>query len=198
MDLTKALEQMRSRFKRHLLPIKFPTPHQWLKPSHPLYTIFWEKDRLVRHGQVYYGHIVQANSILFEPTPQIDCPASILYSTAPIISEHPQVLRKLSAMLYDYKDVPLEEVPEQWRELARIITDEHDCTHCTFSVPVCGQDATIHFIPMMIFRSHLPGGILNGSLLPIIVAPNHCSTVTILPQQFWPSNFKNAWLSHQI
>lgn len=43
------------------------TPPAWLRGSNPMYGAYVHGERLLRHGEVVWGQVVQANSILFRP-----------------------------------------------------------------------------------------------------------------------------------
>ena len=168
-----------------------------MRSSDPISQIFKEKKDLLKSGSVCYAHIVQANSILFNLFPHTDHPAHIVYSTDPYIGENPDILEETANAIYQYKDVQLDLVPEEWRELARVVTDERDRSGFTLSTERNGHTVKIHFLPTMIFRKLLPRRKLCGSLLPIIASPD-CDTVMVLPKRYWTKEFRAAWIRGEI
>ncbi len=197
MDLYNELKSMQSRYhEKRLRNIILKRP-KWLRASDPMSLFFGEKKALLKNGSVCYAHIVQANTILFGLFPHVDCPAHIVYSTDPYIEENPDILEEIAFALYQYKDQPSEDVPDEWREIARVITDEHDRSGFTLSTERNGHTVKIHFMPTLIFRKLLPRRKLCGSLLPIITDPD-CKSVTVLPKRYWTKDFKSLWVRGEI
>ena len=197
MDLTEELRQMQTAYARSpMRNIRLPRP-AWMTNKDPMAAVYRDKAALLQRGQVVCAHIVQANTILFKLFPHNDCPAHIVYSTSPAVEKDPSILRELAHFLYYYKDQPLEQVPQQWRDIARVITDEYDRSGFTFSLEVNGEQITAHMIPAMVFRKLLPRRTLLGSFLPVLTCPES-STVLILPKRYWTAEFKKAWCSRLI
>jgi hypothetical protein len=192
MNFKEELAKMQSCYdQKRLQDICLKKP-QWLALDDPMASVFQDKSVLLKHGNVCFAYIVQANTILFKHFPHVDCPAHIVYSTDACIADDPGILQEISHQLYRYKHTPLKNVPEQWREIVRVIADEYDRSDFTFSVECRGNSVEIHFIPTMIFRKLLPNRKLCGSLLPILAAPE-CKSVMILPKGFWTKDFRHRW-----
>ena len=197
MDIAEELRQMQTAYARSpMRNIRLPRP-AWMSNKDPMSAVYRDKAALLQRSQVVCAHIVQANTILFKLFPHKDCPAHIVYSTSPAVEKDPYILRELAYCLYNYKDQPLEQVPQQWREIARVITDEHDRSGFTFSSEKNGEQITAHMIPVMVFRKLLPRRTLLGSFLPVLTCPES-STVLILPKRYWTANFKKSWCSRLI
>ena len=197
MDLYNELKIMQDNYnQRRLRNIILKRP-EWLRSSDPMSYIFKEKKDLLKNGTVCYAHIVQANTILFDWLPHTDHPAHIVYSTDPYIEENSDILEEAAHAIYQYKDVPLDVVPEEWRELARVVTDERDRSGFTLSTERNAHTVKIHFLPTMIFRKLLPRRKLCGSFLPIITAPD-CDSVMILPKRYWTKEFRASWIRGEI
>lgn len=197
MDFQDALSAMQDAWSRKRpadLRLKRP---DWMKHTDALSAVYHEKTDLLRRGTICYGQIVQANTILFKLFPHVDCPAHLLYSFNPLVEENPAILRQVAQELYRYKDLPPDKVPEQWREIARVITDEYDPTDFRFTLEYEGQPITFYFLPVMIFRKFLPGRRLIGGLLPVIAAPG-CRSVLVLPKRYWHREFTDLWKTYKI
>lgn len=197
MELYDELKEMQSRYERKPLRYIYLKRPEWLRASDPMSLFFSEKKALLKNGSVCYAYVVQANTILFNWLPHTDHPAHIVYSTDPYIEEHPDILEETAHAIYQYKDVPLDLVPEKWRELARVVTDERDRSGFTLSTERDGHTASIRFLPTMIFRKLLPRRKLIGSLLPIITSPD-CNSVMVLPKRYWTKEFMSAWVQGEI
>lgn len=194
MDLQKELAQMNRNYDSNRLNNLFLMQPSWLYAKNAMSAVFREKKKLLREGTVCYASIVQANTILFRAWPQTDCPASILYTTD---SVDPEFLSALSWKIFSYKNQKPEQIPEQWRELARITTNEYDYSHIQFRMDNEQQSVHLHFLPIMVFRKLLPGRKLNGSLLPVLTHPD-CESVLILPHKNWTEEFRQAWLQGEV
>lgn len=198
MSLKDELVHMQNAYRHHPLRnigLKLPP---WLVGKNNILTLLYkEKKHLLPKAGVCYGHIVQANEILFGWFPHRDCPAAILYSTDPCVEDNPYILRELADELFSYKNKPLEEVPEQWRTVAQAITDEYARPDISFSLEIGGRTVTFRFMAIMVYRKLLPGRVLRGNLLPLLTAPD-CRSVMILPKKYWSDSFTQVWLDHLI
>lgn len=191
------LFQMRENYRNNPLEdIKLNRP-TWLDSEDPMSEIYSKKSMLLQKGKIVYATIVQANTILFKRFPPLDCPAQIIYSEDPYISENPEVLYEAAWGIYRYKGQALDTVPDEWKEIARVITDEYDRSDFTFSVNTDNQSFEYHMIPTMIYRKLLPKGKLCGNLLPVLMIPE-CKQVLILPKQYWTKKFTKAWIEGVI
>lgn len=169
----------------------------WLKGQNALSAVYQEKEQLLQEGRVVYAYVIQANTMLFSAFPPIDCPASIVYSTDAFVQENPGILKVLAEKIYSYKNVDLDLVPEAWRELARITTDESDYADFRFTICLEGRNIDIHFLPVMVHRKLLPKKKLCGRLLPVIT-DYECRSVLILPRRYWSKEFIKAWVSKEL
>lgn len=191
------LYQMRENYKkRPLKDIKLCRP-KWLDASDSLFEIYSLKPTLLQHGQIVYACIVQANTLLFNSFPPFNCPAQILYSTHPYTNENPDCLFQVARNLYKYKGQDLDTIPSEWREVARVITDEYDRTNFTFSLQFNGHLIEFNMVMTMVYRKLLPKRKLIGNLFPIFTVPES-NQVLILPKQYWTKKFTEAWVNGLI
>jgi hypothetical protein len=191
-DFYGELVQMRENYQRNpLKDIRLSYP-AWMTRRDPMFEIYEKKAALLQQGQIVYACIVQANSLLFHTFPLKDCPGQVLYSADPYLAEHPEFLYDASQRIFSYKGRNRLAVPEEWREVARVITNEYDHSDFTFSVKLDGIPVEYHMIPTMIYRKLLPKGKLCGNLLPVFTMPG-CKQVVILLKRYWTKAFKDAW-----
>lgn len=191
------LSQMRKNYKtKPLSDIKLCKP-QWLDSQDPMYKIYEEKSTLLQKGEIIYASILQANNFLFKNFPPFNCPAQILYSKDLYFVENPEKLHIIASKIYSYKGQDLDTVPDEWKEVVRVITDELDRADFTFSVKLENRLVEYHMIPIMTFRKLLPKRRLCGNILPILVADG-CEQVLILPKKYWSKRFKKAWINNAI
>ena len=198
MDFRKELELMRQNYAKKPLKHPYLPRPAWLHNDDPLSALWMEKKELISHGTVYYAYVVQANNMLFHVYPPADCPANLLWSSDEKISENPLFLRDLAGQLYAYKGRPAQDIPEEWREIARVITDEYDRSAFSFSVNGGDTPMQMYFIANMVFRNHIPCGLLRSSLLPVLAVLDQCRSVLILPKRYWSKEFKSAWVKKML
>ena len=192
LDFYKELLQMRENYKENPLEdIKLGRP-SWLDSSDPMSEIYSKKSLLLQHGEIVYAHIVQANTILFKRFPPFNYPAQMVYSVEPYFMKHPEVLQDIAWGIYKYKGQELDMVPDEWKEVARVITDEYDRTDFTFELNVDGEPLAYNLIPTMIYRKLLSKGKLCGNLLPVLTVSD-CKQVMILPKKYWTKKFREVW-----
>lgn len=197
MNFRETLAEMQAAYAgKRLQDIALNRP-DWLTSADALSVIYQEKTTLLQRGEICYAHIVQANTILFKLFPHKDCPAQIIYSTDPIVAEDPGILWRIAHDFYRYKNKPLNQIPEQWREIAKSITSERDRSGFTFSLESEAGRVKFHIISVMIFRKLLPGRVLRGSLLPVLTAPG-CRSALVLPKRYWTSEFKKLWVKGRL
>lgn len=193
INFFEELLQMRENYKSNPLDdIKLNRP-EWLDAEDPMSEIYENKSLLLHKGEIIYAHIVQANTILFKSFPPFDCPAQIVYSIEPYFMEHPEILQEAAWGIYSYKGQDLDSVPKEWKEVARVITDEYDRSDFTFTLDVNDKPVEYCMIPTMIYRKLLPKRKLCGNLLPVLVIPES-KQVLILPKQYWTKKFTKAWI----
>lgn len=197
MVLKEELYAMQERYdKKPLGYIDICAP-EWLNPRDPIGSVFKDKYVLLKEGKVALAHIVQANDLLFRFFPRGDFPAQIVYSTDPLVVDHPDILSNMAKKLFSYKDKPAETVPEEYRQIAKCVTSEYDRTSFVIHTEHNGQPVAIQFIPVLIFKKFLPWGRLCGSVLPVLASPNS-KTVLTLPKQYWTEKFRRVWSAGRI
>ncbi len=195
MDFKLEIEKMRNCFE-HNRPNKISLHRPWwMFADEELSKIYKEKRILLEKGNVYYSCLMQANIKLFSKFPPFDYPAQIVFSAEKEVDENPLLLRETIEKLYSYKyngDTP----PNEWNEIVENIKNEKDRTALSFEC--CSGDIKImaKMQTIMVFRKHLPTGILEGSVLPIIACPEVCDSVLILPSKYWSEEFKEYWLTN--
>lgn len=84
----------------------------------------------------------------------------------------------------------------QYREFARVITDELDRSSYYGEISDFLEKKTIDagFTSLMIFRKHLPKRKLCGRIMPLIASPENCKSVMVLPKQYWSEDFTKMWI----
>jgi hypothetical protein len=168
-----------------------PAP-QWARedPSDKLNLLFKAASDVFANGIVVWGHLVQANSLLFQEGTD-DCPGEVLFSLDEKRQVEPEYLQCLARMLFSmkgkpqddprlqrYADILADELTRSFgRPVPREINPEHDC-----------RTSATYFM-----RKHLPNRRLSASLLPLVVSPREPHFALPLPAKFWPGQLVEWW-----
>ena len=189
------LDVMRANYREQPIKSKSLPMPLWLRlhKKDGLHVIYRDKDLLLQQGTICWAYLIQANSELFNPKNTLDLPANVMYSTHPFMESHPEYLMAIGDELTDYKNQPESEIPEAFREMARIITAETDRSAVDFTVSIPDpdhpgtmiEDVDIHFCSVIVFHKDLPESHLEGNFYPVIAAPQQTSAVLILPKEYW-------------
>lgn len=167
--------------------MRAPDPH-WMKPGDGLSEIGREQLRLLAEGRIHWAALVQANKLLFKPGPT-DSPGLLVYSTDHHFDARPQELRAIASRIFELKNsTPIE--PEL-KEVARLVTDEMDRS-MGGQVPAALTDKEVRIAAFMVFRKHIPGGVLSATQFPILVHPA-TQAVMIVPFETWPGELVRSW-----
>lgn len=195
VNFKNELEQIRKRYEAYPYKEEGLSRPSWME-NDELSILYDEYDKLFEKGMIYYGCIVQANEILFDDEPKCDCPANIIYTRDPIVNEDPEILQKLAKKLFMYKEMPIEVVPEELKEIVQCIKGERSRKSYEIHMQYNEQhDITIHFMVIMIFRKYLPGNKLMSMLLPIIAYPEECKSIMVVPKKYWTEAFGDYYWS---
>ena len=162
----------------------------WCNTEDDLWHLFKNKWKVIKNGNIVWGHIVQANVLLFKPGTN-DCPASVLFSPDPKEVINLSALNYASGCMFNLKNTTPGD--EELLQIANTLTDEMSRT---FGVKVpqkfC-QGFNFYEASTFISRKHLPNGVLSGSVFPLLVSsrsPYYCFP---LPSKYWSKNIVDYW-----
>jgi uncharacterized protein (TIGR02996 family) len=79
------------------------------------------------------------------------------------------------------------------RDVARVITDEHERLLCTELPREFCADRSIYFTTCFVEPRQLPGCYLAQTNLPVVVKPSETPAVMVLPAAFWPTELVAQW-----
>ncbi len=147
--------------------------------------------RALRKGIVVWGHIVQANRLLFE-TSEINCPANVVYSLEDRHKVTPEYLEQLAHQLFSLKGKRRSD-PQEAKFSANLANERTPA----YGWPVpksLSPDVRCRMSSTFFLRKFLPGQRLCGSLLPIVVNPEKPLIVVPLPGRYWPDELLNHWV----
>ena len=147
-----------------------------------------------KHGVVVWAQVVQANARMYAPGPE-DCPGTVIFSATEPDEIAFASLPKLTGKLHDLLD---HESPgahwtkretEWWEDL-----HNDGSYHRGYKLPEEWQTTAKDYkgSSVLFHRAHLPGGIIQSRILPILVDPIAC-VAQVLPASYWPAGMAD-WL----
>jgi hypothetical protein len=165
---------------------------QWLKqnPEDELMVLFEHLPELFESGTVVWGHIVQANGLMFEEG-DFDCPGEVVFSLAEPKKAIPKILESIAHEIFELKGTEPEDP-----KLARIA--EHLTNEMTrvYGLPVpqsLGRGMRCLISTTFLSRKHLPNRRLCSPVLPLVVNPEPPHVAMPLPAKYWPKAFVEWW-----
>jgi hypothetical protein len=149
----------------------------------PLLRICDDQKKLRDRGRVVWGHLVQANALLFGPGPT-NCPANVIYEPSPPNESSYAFLAPIAHSIFALKGK--RHVDEDLDECARWVTSER-LRMVNAPIPAqLSRGRAILFSTLLIHRKHLPAGYLSCSFFPLVINPDETPSVMILPSEYWP------------
>ena len=162
----------------------------WLSPADPLTILFRNMRTLFQEGTVVWGHIIQANQLMFADG-DANCPGEVVYSLADSKAAEPEYLQDVAQALYSLKGTAPSD-PEL-APIADYLTDEMIrvfglAVPSALSPSIRCQISTTFFV-----RKHLPKRRLCSPLIPLVVNPWEPHVAMPLPERYWPEPFVDWW-----
>lgn len=204
IDYEKELRIMRKKIKKHKIkPLKLTKP-SWMETD-KLNKIYTDMDILLQYGEVYWGVLVQANMILFQKEPYVDCPGDILFTINEDLNKDPQVMSAIAHRIFSYKNTTVD--APYLKRVVEIITDEKERI---FNYPInlneiyllndystnYQKQDKLFFTTIMFFRDYMPSGVLQSGIFPILAAPQHTDISIMLPKKYWTWKTKKMFLKN--
>lgn len=170
---------------------RIPKP-DWLidDPSDRINILFQNLPGLFTNGSVVWGHIVQANRLMFEPGVH-SCPGELVYSLADPRRVTPEALHQVATRLYELKGSATQD-PEL-APIANYLTDEHIRV---FGLRVPKKISTYlscRISTTFFVRKHLPQRRICRLLMPIVINPESPRVAMPLPARYWPKPLVEWW-----
>ncbi|MEP6502593.1 MAG: hypothetical protein ABJD97_04655 [Betaproteobacteria bacterium] len=187
-QLRDALAQRRATMHpRTLAGICGPAP-SWMKPADALREAVDRQALLLAEGTVVWAALVQANKLLFKAGPD-DCPAQVVYSRDTAFDAQPQELRAIAQRIFKLKGSDPKDPLE--KRIADKVTNEMDRT-MGWRLPIELTDRPVFSAALMVWRQHIPAGVLSGASFPVLAHPD-TQAVMIVPVEFWPIELVQLW-----
>ncbi|MCM8531565.1 MAG: suppressor of fused domain protein [Lentisphaeraceae bacterium] len=170
-----------------------PKPPMWIKVlGGGLRDIYRDCELLRTEGQIVWGHIIQANELLFDPSAKQNCPAAALYSLDPYYDGNLEELEFIAGSLFDLKGV---ETSANLQKFSDILADERT-TQMKLKIPhelTGGRD--VFYTSIMVHRNQLPVPFLAASAFPLLVHKNRTHSTMILPSKYWSNDMVGYWMT---
>lgn len=158
----------------------------WVRRENPLNEIRRRQALLLRHGEVVWGALVQANNKLFAPGVTA-MPAAMVYATRADAEAIPFQLMEAAREIGRLKSVVATGHPDM-RRLAEIMNAE-TVMEMKAALPaeaVGGGEA--YLTSVLLDPRHLPRGMVEGSLMPML-RHESTSALIMVPHWHWPASF---------
>ena len=145
---------------------------------------------LAEKGRVVWAAIAQANDQIFSEG-QHDLPCNTIFSTSPYFDARPHHLLRIADQIYKLKETtPADPV---LAKVAAVITDEQNGVF-NWRLPRKITDGhSAFFTCTMLNRTRMPRRVLEGRLLPIVVAPDTIQSNMVLPLSCWAPGLVDRW-----
>lgn len=172
--------------------LKVPRP-AWLGPfsRDDLKLLIRNARNLYRDGVIVWGHVVQANELMFEDGND-NCPGEVVYSLDDSDRVPPMLLGEVASRIFQLKNTQPSDA--RLRHIADHLTNELTRVF-GLSVPSslspffrCRLSTTL-FV-----RQHLPNRRLCAPYFPLIVNPVEPHVVLPLPERYWPESLRDFWV----
>jgi hypothetical protein len=156
-----------------------------------LLEVLEDQDVLRDHGQLLWGHLVQANQLLFDPENRHTLAANVIYSTDPFLNGRVAVLARIAPGLFSQKGTV--NADRDLKEFVRAITNERErILRRKLPRGYCGG-RSVYFATFFIQPSHLPDKCLTRPAFPLLAHYERTEAVMILPSRFWPPELIAQW-----
>ena len=171
--------------------LRLPLPDYLVRHPEDRLNLFFEHywDTL-EHGEVVWGHVIQANDNLFTDG-SYDHPGEVVYSLEDSDKVDPRELARVARQLYALKGQPQEQ--EGQARIADYLADEMERVFGLRVPMAIGNKLRYRISTTYFVRKHLPQKRLCASLFPIVVRPSNPFVVVVLPSAYWPEALLKRW-----
>lgn len=162
----------------------------WCTSGDRLSLYFKHRGELLRGGQVVWGHVVQANRLLFSPG-TANCPGDVVYGLPPDEDVGPEYLGGVARAVGSLKERP--GGSPAMEALGAHLANERTRV---FGLPV--PPALSPLIPCALStvffdRKHLPGRVLRAPFFPLVVSARDPRIAMVLPARYWSPALCALW-----
>jgi hypothetical protein len=142
--------------------------------------------------EVVPGVLVYANTVLYEPGPQLASNAGILFTFDETLGADPERMQELAKRCAELHDKATRARPGEeelqrravgWSE-DRPESNPHVFDRVQVPKSVCGNDQTF-FTLVCITRTELPDGVIDRRFYPLLARRGRNESVTLVPASVW-------------
>ncbi|MCP4695128.1 MAG: hypothetical protein GY859_44280, partial [Desulfobacterales bacterium] len=152
--------------------------------------IYRDQNLLMNRGRVVWGHIIQANELLFKPGPH-DCPAAVVFSLDPWYENN---LARLESIAHDLYNLKAEKKGDREIDFfADVLRDEGTPMFSTVIPKAITGKIPVFYTTIVVHRKHLPVNYLNSVWFPLLINPIKTVAAMILPARYWDPDLINFW-----
>ncbi|QDT67573.1 iron-sulfur cluster assembly scaffold protein [Planctomycetes bacterium MalM25] len=145
------------------------------------------EERLLKHGVVTWGAVVQANNALFQPGVE-NAPLQILYAIKSDVEVSD--LSSYASRIYDLKEGSATNSEEA--KIGEVLADEFITIYGKKLPQSLSGDAALATSAMYLCRHHLPCGYLLHGWFPILVE-KRSGLAIVVPFDYWPEELLALW-----
>jgi hypothetical protein len=160
----------------------------WMKETDALNEVLKQQSLLLTEGRIVWGALIQANTQLFSAG-HVDCPALLVYSNDTYFDARVQELRLIGQKIFGLKDTNPSD--QALKNVAQLVSDEMNRS-MGFKLPPVFSNKDIRAATFMVFRRHIPNGVLSAGTFPLLIHPS-TEAVMIVPFEFWPIEMIILW-----
>ena len=151
--------------------------------------------RLLGEGRVVWGHLVRANTSIFELGSELGLPGDVVYD--PQGETSPEVLGEIAHTLFAARlELPaLRAAAPAQAALCRVAEHLADDYSCARALPVPAEVAGrtgLQLSSTYFSRHHLPGRYLCASYFPLLIHDALPGVTMALPSRWWPASLLAA------
>lgn len=171
-DYAAELAAVRENYAADTDPLKNTIEKAPITGAKPFYDF-----GVLRDGQIIYAYLVEANTALFRRNyGQRVFPAVVVYSMDEYFEAHPTELKDIADGLYENRK-------------NNFLRDEHKFFSNVKLNTQSTERRTVYATTIMLYRYHLPFGVLAGEdMFPIIAAPKKSAAVFAVDAKYWTDN----------
>ena len=147
---------------------------------------------LLENGYVVSGHVVQANTQIYEAGNQ-DAPGVVVYCEHERSLISPDELREIAQSLFRLRTQRPSDDPEA-RRLGEGLADEFTLFRGVVVPASISPRYRCRISSVLFHRKHLPSGILLDYLVPLLVSRKTGGAVMTVPSKYWPANLVKEWV----
>ncbi len=165
-------------------------PPAWCKPGKDLlHTVYNDREMLLREGKVVWGHLIQANSMAFNPGPD-DVPGDVAFCPEPHWHDDLLRLGDMAKKLFEIKGAGSN---TEERAFGKQLAHERDRFVSQPIPKSISLGSPVVATSFMVVRKHLPLGVLLNSYFPLLTHPK-TKAVMVLPARYWDRELFDLWI----